>query len=60
MPKLNFSKFPGPWKKIRNSRSFLGIPGVVGTLFHMLYMEDLQITLMKPQSVIIQLKNTEQ
>ena len=60
MLKLNFQGvFQGPGK-IFNFQEFLGIPGVVGTLFHMLYMEDLQITLMKPQSVIIQLKNTEQ
>ena len=43
MPKLNFQGvFQGPGKKFQKSRNFLG-PGVVRTLFHMLYMEDLQI-----------------
>ena len=44
MPKLNFQGvFQGDGKKFPKSRSFLAIPGVVGTLFNMLYMEDLQI-----------------
>ena len=55
-----FKEFSRVLEKSFNFQEFLGIPGVVGTLFHMLYMEVLKITLMKPQSVIIQLKNTEQ
>ena len=48
---LNFQGvFQGPGK-IFNFQEFLGIPGVVGTLFHMLYMEDLQIICMSVEEI---------